>query len=615
MATISNIEGMSETEFAQFFNAALTAIKENPLDNFFRANAFLDFSPTPAQTVILKVALGQPLDPVIKFKVNFEDMTSPAEFALNKREMTEIELYEFMTEESYVWPYPKKTRIDLICGRRAGKSTIISAMAVFFAIITNYMPYLKKHPYATVLVLSHSKEFSEEILDLIRSYIYGSDILTRLLNTDKQSKARQTIFSLKVPFIDEHGTLTYSRVVIRVGAASKKTVRGKAVCVLICDEIAHWNLQEGAADKDEDIIRAVRPALAQFKDVGYLFKLSSPSIKHGILYNEYIKSRKKQLPKDYVVFKAPTWLLNTWLTLEHYAAEYNLDPHGFMSEYRAEFVDAISNFCHPESVDACIIKGVPENAPEARATEVYYEAAIDAAFKNDRFTFTIVGYVRGKIKQYVLRKWEGTNKQPVKIFEVTEEIRQECLRFDITKVYADQYAFQPLKEIFEKYDLTLEEKAFTSTFKKQIYFNFKKLINNKQIDLLDDAIMIGEIKSLQVEQGATGVIRIGHPPGGHDDCASALAVASFIASDSINVVIDENEVRDLPNQNEYGIKIDMKTGRALQAPSPNMLTEHLGEVIDNSSEYVYDKEKKEYRKIEDGDEDEDDDDEGIHFLF
>ncbi len=398
-------------------------------------------------------------------------------------------------------------------------TTLASMLALFCAIKTNWKPYLKKTPSATIAILSHSREFSDEVLDIIRLFVEESPVLSRLMDMSK--KTTQSTFNMKVPFlVPAKSTKTgkkiqYSRVTIKVGAASKKTIRGKAICALLCDEIAYWNLEENSAEQDEAILRAARPALLQFQDQGLLIKLSSPGIKQGLLYNEYI--RRHELPESYLTLKAPSWVWNTILLEKEFREEYILDPTGFDAEFRANFVDAISNFIMPEYVDLCTIKGQSWVPPEG-GTDIVYCAALDAAFKGDRFAFTLLGWDGTKVKQYVMKTWKGSRLKPVKAKEVAKYIRSICKEFGISRVHADQYSFQPLREIFEQYGVTLIENPFTNTFKKQIYFNLRKLIHNQGIDLLDHEIMSSEIKQLQVEQTTTGTIRIGHPPGGTDDC-------------------------------------------------------------------------------------------------
>lgn len=494
-------------------------------------------------------------------------------------------------------------------------NTTISAMlALYCAIKTNWRPYLKKTPVATVAVLSHSRELSEEILEIIKSLVEESEVLSRLM--DKGRKNTQSTFHLKIPFIVPHKktgkpTIQYSRVAIKVGAASKKTTRGKAICALLCDEIAYWNLAENSAERDEDIIRAVRPALLQFGSQGLLLKLSSPGIKQGVLYNEYQK--RDELPDDYIVFKSPSWVWNTILPQEEFAKEYQLDPVGFACEFRADFVDSISNFILPEFVEACRIKGASFLPPEDRLANVTFRAAIDAAFKGDRFTFSVVGAKESRMSQYIMKAWDGSRDNPVKAHDVAKYIKKICKQYRISEVAADQYSFQPLREIFEEYGVTLVERTFTNSFKKQIYYNLKRLVHNQQIDLLDHENNISEIKQLQVEQTATGTIRIGHPTGGKDDCADATAVASYLCTESAGVGnVDEGQIASA----EHNVVRDIVTGRTFTAPPPELLAQKYNNsgFVDNSFEYIRDPETGQYRRATDED-DEDEDDGGGNIIF
>lgn len=610
---VQQINSLSEKEFAALFHGIRAKIKEDPIANFIKAQGFLNFTPTPAQTVALKSVFGIPLDPTTQHSI-YQEQVAPdtGQFALSRVPMTEVQLYEFMTDLVYdPTNWYSKTRLDFICGRRSGKSTIASMLSILFAVTKNWRPFLVKHPYATVLILSHSKELSEEILDLIREFMDGSPVLNRLLDRTEKKKDTRTAFHLRVPFLLEDGSIQYSRVAIRVGAASKKTTRGKAVCALLCDEIAYWNLSENAKERDEDILRAARPAMGQFGDEALMIKLSSPGIKQGVLYGEYQK--RKELPDSYIVFKAPSWVWNTLLEEKYYREEYMIDPTGFASEFRGDFVDSISNFILPESLALCILKGKKSLPPEEKEKEVTYYAALDAAFKGDRFAFAVVGIVNNRIRQYVMKTWQGTRQAPVKAKDVAEYARTVCMQYNLGEVFADQYSFQPLSEIFEEYSVKLSEKPFTNTFKKQIYFNLKKVIHNQQIDILDDQLQLNEIRQLQVEQTNTGLVRIGHPPGGHDDCSDALSIATFVATEAMNS--GNAEMGEFAVGSVSQTPVDPMTGKAFRAPDAEMLGEVYGsEIVDNSGDWEYDKESGTWVKVSDGD-DEPGGGHGGNFIF
>ena len=608
-----DISKLSNSQFAAVFTKVVEKIKEDPINNFFKAKGFMDFDPTPAQTVALKIIFGKQLDYYAKHIIRREMHGEDGVFYLEDIEMTEVELYKYMTGKPYI-PGLEVTEettinmIDLIVGRRGGKTTLSAMLAIYCAISTNWRPFLRKTPTAHVLILSHSRDFSDEVLDLIRTLIEDSPILSRLINT--KAKNRSDTMNLRMPFVVE-GEIEYSRVTIKVGAASKKTVRGTAACAVLCDEIAYWNLDENLKETDADILKAVRPNMKQFGRKAMMIKLSSPGIKQGVLYGEYQKWLEGTLPKNYIIFKAPSWVWNTILPKQEFIDEWILDQDGFDTEYRANFVDSLSNFILPEFVDMAVMTGQKYCAPEGieDRDKMTYKAAIDAAFKKDTFTFTVVGYNGHRVKQYITKGWKGTRTEPVNSSKVAQYIRQVCKEFDIPMVAADQYSFNPLREIFEKYGVTLEEYTFNPTFKKKIFFNIKKLVHGQQIDLLDNPIQTKEIKELVVEQTNAGNFRIGHPSGGTDDYADSLAIAAFLITEEVGGANLKADFR--MSGMLYNIKVDAN-GIAFTAPSVDMVSEQLGGAVDNSHEYAVDPETGKLVKKSTL---EDVADDGVHFML
>lgn len=607
-----DISKLNNKQFALIFEKIVTKIKEDPIENFVKASGFLDLIPTAPQEVILKVIFGKELDPTTLKEVRIEDVSPNGDFKLTEKLMTEYEIYEFLTEQKY---HPNKIRrmkinkINLICGRRSGKTLLSAIIAIYCSISNNWKPYLKKTPFATVLIMSHSREFSDEVLELIRTLIQGSDVLRKLINVEKKNTA--STMNLKVPWITD-GTITYSRVQIKVSAASSKTTRGVAACAVLCDEIAFWNLDENMKETDTKIMKAIRPAMKQFGALAMLIKLSSPGIKQGILHGEYKMSQDGVLPESYAIFKAPSWVMTPKDVLpeNELVEEWKLDPDGFDTEYRSNFADSLSNFILPEYIDMGILKGIAFLPPEP--TDTKYKAAIDAAYKGDTFTFSVTGFVNGRLKQFHSKGWKGTKSNPVSAFEVAEYIRIVCKEFKLDEVSADQFSFQPLKEIFEKFGITLVECVFTPQFKKKIYFNLKKLCHSQQIDLLDIEIQTRELKELVVEQAATGNIRIGHPNGGSDDYADSLAISAFQATEEVGT--GQFNFNAASNVNSYGIETDL-TGITFKAPSTDQLVAsgHLNKsIMDNSSEFYVDPETGKLKKK---DEDDDEGEDGTNFSF
>jgi hypothetical protein len=589
-----SIKDMTDLEFAKYFSTVREKILTDPIRFFIRSEGLINFSPTPAQMVALKCIFNQRLDSETKYMVYQETVDEFGAFDLEQIYYTEVELYKLMTGFDYEQDGAEKARnrINLIVGRRGGKTTLAAIVAIYSTIKVNWTPYLTKTPVATVLVLSHSVDLSEEILDILKQLVESSELLNRLRNLKKKNTTK--IFHLKIPFLKEDGeSVEWSQVRVKVGAASKKTTRGSAVCTLLCDEIAFWNLSEEAAEPDHEIIRAARMSLLQFGEHGTIIKMSSPGIKQGVLYDEW--QRRDEIKDDYIQFKAPSWVWNTILPKEEFKKEQRLDPEGFDTELRANFVDSITNFILPEFVDLCVMRGISFNPP-SDDRQTIYSGAIDAAFKGDRFAFSVVGYNEKRVTQYVLKYWEGSKKRPVQIHEVAAYIRTICRQYGLNEIAGDQYSFQPLRELFLQYGINLVENVFTLPYKRKIYFGLKRLIHNQQMDLLDIPLLSKEIKELVVEQTASGQIRIGHPQNGSDDLADATAVAAYRVMERAGGV--QVQYGEVVMSNDYGVRVDIQ-GRAFTAPPVELLHNYQGfaDVIDNSKEWVKDPQTGKWRKL------------------
>ena len=97
-----NFEELSELEFAKVFSYIHKQILKDPITYFIKAKGLMNFTPTPAQTVALKLIFGKPLDKVTLHKVWMECEDSSGSFDLEEKEMTEEDLYEFMTGRMYL---------------------------------------------------------------------------------------------------------------------------------------------------------------------------------------------------------------------------------------------------------------------------------------------------------------------------------------------------------------------------------------------------------------------------------------------------------------------------------------------------------------------------------
>jgi hypothetical protein len=593
MFDLEKLEKLSEAKFDALFVELHKKIIENPLQNFIEAQGFVGMSVTLGQRVLIKLVMNQELDSTTLYPVYKEDFTKE-EFSLLQDTTTETDLYEYFTGKIYDFSKVNKIRdISLIVGRRGGKTLIASIFAVYVAIKKNWKPLLGRKKFATILVLSQSKEFSDETVAEIRAVIEDSPILSRLLN--KKAKNTFNTINLKIPFRDNSGKITYSYVRIRTNAASSKSSRGSACPAILCDEIAFWGSEMDSRETAKSIVRALKPSMLQFGREGMWIEISTPNAKNGYFYEKY--ERREEFSGKYLILKSPSWVFNDRYDTEEFRDEWKEDPVNFDREYRANFLQSISNFFNIASIDSAIMLGTGVIPPASKLQGVRYVCTIDSAFKGDRFTVNILGKCGNKIRQYATLGFMGTPHNPVKAFDVAKAVRTLNKSYDFDQVFADQFSFNPLKEIFSQFNLTLTELTWNNTFKQKIYKNLKYLFDSQLIDLLDHTLTVKELKELQVEVGVTGRIRIGHCLGGHDDFAASLAMGAFILVQNEGLIESNAEV--INTEKTYGIQRDTN-GRCFDAPPPELLSDEIGySVLDNTADYTKDPKTGKLMRIED----------------
>ena len=614
------VEALSEEQFAQIFESLRGKIQEDPYKYFIESELFCNFKPVAGQVVALKQIFDQPLDPDnvqrIAQQVGTRDNGVPI---MEWTMMDEWEIYEYMAKKPYHLDNvgkDKKNNITICLGRRGGKTTLAGKLGIWSAIRLDWRGLrdkkgeLKKREdgsfeffglgdkeFGEVKILSRSVGYSEDILTEVKATFDRSPILRRLIDPNgEQSKGR---ISLKIPSLRD-GKLNYCNIKITVDAATANTARGGAVIFAILDECAFLHQDPKYVDSLGKVLAALQPALKQFGDEGILVLASTPASKIGPFYERV--SDPTRFGKKHLMLQGESWIFNNILTLEQWEDAYREDPYEFPTEYQAKFVDSRSQFFRAECVNACIDPGVTRVKPRF-GNDIAYIGAIDAAYKGDRFAFSIVAVEREGdstiIRQMVSKAWGRKNRNDtVDLKEVGGYIDKAVKEYQLDQVWADQYGYIPLRELFkDRHNITLVEFPFTNQSKKLIYKNLQTLVDHGSVKLLDDKILVNELITLELEVTEGGQIKIMHAPGKHDDLADALALASYKGIEKGEMLFNLSSETTF-GVKTYGVKYCKVTGKAINgAPSPDKLRtlshkyEEFSEVNDNSDVYEYEDNK------------------------
>ena len=393
---------------------------------------------------------------------------------------------------------------SFIVGRRGGKSSKLAAnIAVYEACFRKYD--LAQGEQGYVVALSPTKKQSAVVFRYVLARLSNSPTLRRMIKGE--------------PMKDEV-SLT-NGVTIGVWPCNFRSVRGISIVCAICDEIAFWSDDISGSNPSPEVLRALRPAMANFPNAK-LVKISSPFAKSGIVWEDW---RDRDKHPETLVWKLDSATMNPKLDRDFLAQEEQRDPEFYAREYGAEFYESATSLISAEAIECCIVRDRFELLP---AAEHSYTAALDAAFRGDNFAFCVVHREDEKVVQDFLCTWRGSKARPVNLSETLSQIAETLNRFGISTVFGDQFCSEPIRQSLRTMGIDFEQVKTLGTGGAPIWTSLRTLITSGRIELLDDSATLSELKKLELVVTSGGNQRV-EAATGHDDRAVALALASHEA--------------------------------------------------------------------------------------
>ena len=390
-------------------------------------------------------------------------------------------------------------------GRRGGKSINIALLAAYNSIM-DWSPFLSATggERATVLVISQTKEQALVVMEYIRTFLAGTDLITR-----------STRLTLELS----------NRVQVKVATASFRSTRGFTIAVCIVDEIAYFRGAD-SANPDGQILDAVRPALATTN--GMLICASSPAGPSGAMFEAH-KAHHGRNGDPVLSWQAPTWVMNPSLPedSDFISDAFDSDPISASCEYGAQFRDHQDAFITRDTVEPLIDVGVDERQPVGGQQ---YVAFVDAASGSgkDAAALAIAHLEKDADNQKTaILDLERIVKPPFSPTAIVEEFAGHLRRFGITTVVGDKFAPGLLKEAFAKHGITYK---YATQTRSEIYLSLVPLLTSGMVRLLDAPTVISQLCALQRRPSATGRDQVNHPRGGKDDAINAVAGALVLAA-------------------------------------------------------------------------------------
>ena len=422
-----------------------------------------------------------------------------------------IEIYRAATGRDQL-PTERIKRLDLICGRRGGKSLLASFIALFVAFFVDHSAYLQPGERAVVSLMAADKVQAGILLRYIKGFINEIAALRALVTRELRE-----------------GLELSNGVSIEVRSASfKMGARGFSLCLAINDEVAFWETDETSAEPDVAIIGSQRPALATIPTSIQLNE-SSPHSRRGHLWNSYQQNWSKDTP-GILVWKAasrrlpenPGIEMNPSLDLETVRAAYEQDASAAAADFGAEFRTDLESLFTREAVMACIVSGRLELPP---SENIQYSGFTDpSGGSSDSFTMAI-SHVDAETSRVVL---DCVRERRAKFSpdEVVKEFSAVLKSYGITRVSGDRYAAEWPVERFRVHGISYDPSPMT---KSELYLAALPLVNSGRCELLELPRLASQLIALERRTSRGGRDSVDHSPGGRDDVSNAVCGALVAA--------------------------------------------------------------------------------------
>lgn len=477
--------------------------------------------------------------------------------------------------------------------QNSGKSTSLGAgIAIYFATQFDYSPYLGTSPYATIPIVSCTKEQAGEVYQAIKNMFLKS---TYLFDEFLDGKLDNFEEEYDEDRIGKKDALTggqirlNNKVVIKVIAADISKLRGMACPFAILDENAFMGVAEGtdAKNTDKAIYEALSPSLAQFQQVdgmAMILKISSPNGQSGLMYGDF----ENQKDPDVLHLQVPSWYANPTIPIKYLDKQKKKGLSFFQREYGAQYTASEVSYLDPNLIDLAIMTGV-ESLPFNPKNR--YVAVMDYATRNDYWAFGI-GYKewywadkekKSRIVIAYATAWRGLAGQELDPAIIIPQIAQKLKEYQVGYCIADQYAFASVKALMQQEGAQVKEFKVAQQSKLKYMYSLQININSKSIKIVDNMLLIRHLKDLRERRTQNGRVQIMNAPGSHDDFANvaALICYQFDTTSPIYIGYTDKDDTMIPADTKDAI------GRQIAPPTATELAQQAGvdEFYDNRAEF------------------------------
>jgi hypothetical protein len=386
--------------------------------------------------------------------------------------------------------------IFAVCGRRGGKSRIMSTVAAFEALWGGWGEGLAPGENAFIFLIAFDKTQAGQL------FRYTKGLLEPFMTKEDKNRITSDTIELK-----------QQRTTIMVKAGQFQAVRGFSTAVILLDELG-FARSDSSAQPVEELVAALTPSIMEN---GLLIGASTPFTPFGFFYEQYDQHFGRD-DDEVLVWHGGTLRMNPSYSKTKIERDIRKDKARYESEYNATFRSDIESLLPKFMIESAMRRPDGVNREQMMPeTGRRYEAFIDASsLRQDSFTMAI-GYLAGE-KAVVVRVEERT--PPGDPGSVTIEYSNILKSYGIKSVRADSYAKGWVESGFRKQDIMVET---ADTPASGLYSEFVALLAMGRLELVRHDKLCLQLQQLERRVQPGGREQISHPEGGHDDIANSVS--------------------------------------------------------------------------------------------
>jgi hypothetical protein len=411
----------------------------------------------------------------------------------------DIELFQKCTGRTDV-PDGGFTEAFLVCGRRAGKSFIISLVAIYLACFHDWGQYLQLGERGTIAIMARDRAQCQTIFNYVAKLLHGVKVLTPMIT-------RETNELIELS----------NGVNIEITVASFRSIRSRSIIAGLCDELAFWN-DEGT-NPDVEVLKAIRPGMGLIPGA-MLLCASSPYARRGALWEAYRHDFGKN-GTDVLIWKSPTRVMNPTFPQRTIDRAIEKDPADAAAEYMAEFRTDIESFIDRALVESLVVPGCIELAPSPGVRYVCY---VDPASGSGADSMTLSIAHKDPSSGLLMTDAIREAKPPFSPRDVIAEFSMLLEQYGITRVVGDDWGKNFVRQSFEP--IVYLSSDWTTA---EIYLEILGRVNSRRVRFLDNKTFVTQFCNLERRTGRNGRDSVTHPNGEHDDVCNAVAGALLLA--------------------------------------------------------------------------------------